>query len=273
MTKGILGEEAIKEIDSILLEVAGWKKDKLAGWYQDPRGYTVNHRPEFAGYIEKLKAIMSLRPDFQPFSEEAVIGEIFNGLREFFRNEMDRHRNQKLGTELESVFRHIVSHKDFGKGIARAIIFLRQPDDTCEKCGGSGKIRKVDESQILPQVKREIEWIENCPTCKGTGKKQPDEKVREVLERHITQMACHGATSVRGIPAKDIDEILSELRRDMNDEKLVWFILDEIAVKHSATHTGSGKLPCDICDRAEEAMKLLDKPTPEECKNLYNKRN
>ena len=60
-------------------------------------------------------------------------------------------------------------------------------------------------------------------------------------------------------------------------EKLAWFILDEIAVKHSATH--SGETPpykscwgCPICDRAEEAMKLLTKPTHDECGVLYEKR-
>lgn len=51
-----------------------------------------------------------------------------------------------------------------------------------------------------------------------------------------------------------------------------WFILDEIAVKHSATHTGSGNNPCPICDRAVEAMKLLPKPSHEKCRLLYEKR-
>ena len=53
--------------------------------------------------------------------------------------------------------------------------------------------------------------------------------------------------------------------------KLIWYILDEIACKHSATHIGSGNLPCPICDRAEEAMKLCpDKPNPEECQKLFD---
>jgi hypothetical protein len=51
-----------------------------------------------------------------------------------------------------------------------------------------------------------------------------------------------------------------------------WFILDEIAVKHSATHLGSGNLPCPICDRATEAMSLLTKPYPEECRKIYNEK-
>ena len=55
----------------------------------------------------------------------------------------------------------------------------------------------------------------------------------------------------------------------MKREKIVWFILDEIVVKHSATHGVRG---CMICDRAIEAMNLLEKPTPEECKLLYDQR-
>ena len=55
-------------------------------------------------------------------------------------------------------------------------------------------------------------------------------------------------------------------------DKEVWYILDEIAVKHSATHSGSGNRPCPICDRAVEAMQLLEKPTHEECKELYARR-
>jgi hypothetical protein len=59
----------------------------------------------------------------------------------------------------------------------------------------------------------------------------------------------------------------------VNNIKLIWFILDEIAVKHSATHTGSKDTPCDICDRAVEAMKLCaEKPTHEECVKLYMER-
>ncbi|KKN74748.1 hypothetical protein LCGC14_0387900 [marine sediment metagenome] len=64
-------------------------------------------------------------------------------------------------------------------------------------------------------------------------------------------------------------------------EKLAWYILDEIAVKHSATHTGSPPpsykenpkpWSCPICDRAEEAMRLLEKPNHDECKVFYNQR-
>ena len=67
----------------------------------------------------------------------------------------------------------------------------------------------------------------------------------------------------------------------MNKQKLAWYILDEIAVKHSATHTGHAPPSyrqnpkpwcCPICDRAEEAMKLLEKPTHSECRELYEQR-
>lgn len=56
--------------------------------------------------------------------------------------------------------------------------------------------------------------------------------------------------------------------------KRVWFILDEIAVAHSATHTGSKNAPCPICDRAVEGMGLLpDKPDHVESQCLYIERN
>jgi len=55
----------------------------------------------------------------------------------------------------------------------------------------------------------------------------------------------------------------------IENEKIAWYILDEIAVKHSASHTGSSS-GCPICDRAKEAMKLLLKPTHEECRELYD---
>ena len=68
----------------------------------------------------------------------------------------------------------------------------------------------------------------------------------------------------------------------MLNEQVAWYILDEIAVRHSATHTGSvppsykgNPTPwaCEICDRAQEAMKLLKKPTHKERKELYEKRH
>jgi len=56
----------------------------------------------------------------------------------------------------------------------------------------------------------------------------------------------------------------------MNDIKRIWYILDEIAVKCSAKHTGKS---CPICERAIEAMKLCpEKPTHEECVKLYIER-
>jgi len=65
---------------------------------------------------------------------------------------------------------------------------------------------------------------------------------------------------------------LAKVEQEKQRQKLAWYILDEIAVKHSATHTGSGNRPCPICDRAEEAMRLLEKPTHQECRELYEKR-
>ena len=73
---------------------------------------------------------------------------------------------------------------------------------------------------------------------------------------------------------------------DMTKEKLAWYILDEIAVKHSASHVYSAHWGetqpsykgnpkpwgCPICDRAVEAMRLLKKQTHQECKELYERR-
>jgi hypothetical protein len=60
---------------------------------------------------------------------------------------------------------------------------------------------------------------------------------------------------------------------EINNTKRIWYILDEIAVKHSSTHCGSGNKPCPICDRTTEAMSLcLEKPNHEECNVLYQER-
>jgi len=50
--------------------------------------------------------------------------------------------------------------------------------------------------------------------------------------------------------------------------KLIWYILDEIAVKASASNRS------DLSDKAVEAMRLISsmKPSPEECRELYLKR-
>ena len=59
-------------------------------------------------------------------------------------------------------------------------------------------------------------------------------------------------------------------RKTMENSKKIWFILDEIAVKCSASHLNRN---CPICDKAEEAMRLCpEKPTPQECKELYRER-
>lgn len=56
----------------------------------------------------------------------------------------------------------------------------------------------------------------------------------------------------------------------IDNQKVAWYILDEIVVKHSAAHPGV--LSCEICDRAKEAMILLENPTHEECRELYETR-
>jgi len=53
----------------------------------------------------------------------------------------------------------------------------------------------------------------------------------------------------------------------ITDEKLAWYILDEIAVECASRGLN------DLSDKAEEAMKLLDHPTPEECRELFARRN
>ncbi len=79
---------------------------------------------------------------------------------------------------------------------------------------------------------------------------------------------------------------VSSKEESVNNQKIAWYILDEIAVKHSASHVvsaGWGETPpsykgnpkpwgCSICDRAIEAMSLLEKPTHEECQQLYSQR-
>jgi len=52
-------------------------------------------------------------------------------------------------------------------------------------------------------------------------------------------------------------------------EGKAWYILDEIVVKHSASHNN---IPCPICSRVLEAMELLRPPYPEECRRLYDER-
>ena len=53
----------------------------------------------------------------------------------------------------------------------------------CPECKGEKQIRHIDSSQITPEWKREIEYLKDCPTCKGTGKaNRPErEKIAEKL--------------------------------------------------------------------------------------------
>ncbi len=54
------------------------------------------------------------------------------------------------------------------------------------------------------------------------------------------------------------------------NEKLIWFILDEIAIACSSRHIGRS---CSICDRVIEAMRLIkEKPSSIECQEYYNQR-
>ena len=69
-------------------------------------------------------------------------------------------------------------------------------------------------------------------------------------------------------------------KNKINKQKIAWYILDELAVEHGAFCGGSipphkeypKPLACPICDRAIEAMELLEKPTHEECQQLYHRR-
>lgn len=172
--------------------------------------------------------------------------------------------------------------------------------DICTKCGGSGKVTK-------PLVPAEGE-IEQCFRCMGEGQVYADGKAHYPMSNTPT-MACpdcggSGQTVItpetvnaigkawwdkhsrEGLTPKEVAENYSmELWESIakaqaahskalyeQKEKLVWYILDEIAVKHSATHTGSKGSSCPICDRAIEAMNLLTKPTHDECKQIYQQR-
>lgn len=50
--------------------------------------------------------------------------------------------------------------------------------------------------------------------------------------------------------------------------KQVWFVLDEIVTKCSASH---GEKPCPICAFVIRRMRLFPKPSPTECRELYLK--
>ncbi len=112
----------------------------------------------------------------------------------------------------------------------------------------------------------------DCPDCNAMG--------FQVIGAgdHEAQQKCFRCKGTGRIEQKRLD------RPDRG--KLAWYILDEIAVKHSASHPGEYRpvtskpllgiydrdVACSICDRAEEAMRLLEKPTHEECKTLYDER-
>ena len=63
-----------------------------------------------------------------------------------------------------------------------------------------------------------------------------------------------------------VKEILGLIEKHLHP-KLIWFILDDIAVKASASNRP------DLSDKAIEAMKLIAiKPSPEECRQIYDNR-
>ena len=64
-------------------------------------------------------------------------------------------------------------------------------------------------------------------------------------------------------------KVMSEQKDRPDREKLAWYILDEIAVRCSASHSRGY---CGICERALEAMKLLEKPTHKECVGFFEER-
>ena len=57
------------------------------------------------------------------------------------------------------------------------------------------------------------------------------------------------------------------MNEPLTDEHFAWYILDEIAVECSS------KELYDLSNKAEEAMKLLNKPTPEQCREIWERRN
>jgi hypothetical protein len=100
-------------------------------------------------------------------------------------------------------------------------------------------------NKVLQQL---LKWIENpkhgtCAFCGERGNVEP-----EAMEAHAEKCEKH------------------PLHRHIQAAKRAWFLLDEIAVLISATQHPAFYPTVD--DKIEEAMKLLPKPTPEECKAM-----
>lgn len=55
------------------------------------------------------------------------------------------------------------------------------PSADCPECGGSKEIRRIESSNILPNVERTMEWLEPCPTCQGKRDKPDRDEVAKIL--------------------------------------------------------------------------------------------
>ena len=93
----------------------------------------------------------------------------------------------------------------------------------CPDCV-NGKIRKIEGSQVTEEFRREIEWEEDCPICKGTGKitnrvNWDSEKVKKILSQEVTideqvvtdrldRWDCHSG----GIHEDDVNIIADQLK-------------------------------------------------------------
>lgn len=141
-------------------------------------------------------------------------------------------------------------------------------------------LRELDDvdKELLATIKGHITFQcgcgEICQSCENTSRdimhsiferdKAHDSEVAAEVEAKIKEHICPSCK--KGVASKAVNEFVEKV-------KLIWYILDEIACKHSATHIWSGKQPCPICDRAEEAMKLCQfNPTPKECQTLFESR-
>ena len=66
---------------------------------------------------------------------------------------------------------------------------LNRPDVCPNPDCKDGKIRKFEGSQLTPTFRREIEWLEDCPTCKGTSIRPDWEKLRQDIIDLIPTLA------------------------------------------------------------------------------------
>lgn len=130
----------------------------------------------------------------QPFSEENIAVAIIEAMRK-------GHEAPEGKRAMKSITLAV-----------QAIMSLRQPDDICEECKG--------ETWIWVNYGWDGYQQDVCPTCHGTGKKQPDEKVRDKIKTAFYAYSHYHRGEMCFSPKKQmefwsrLDEILSELRRD-----------------------------------------------------------